>query len=274
MMPPSARLHSLPERILKHDRRLAIALMSVLFAVSAIYTALGVGMNMSAFEMTAMSGMRDMPASRDIGGWSGRYWALVFLMWWVMMVAMMLPSVAPTVLLYAQLMRHGRDQGPNSVRLRFMAFLMGYFLSWAGFSLLATAAHWAAETWGLVSPTMMVLIHTTPGAVLLICAGMFQFSTLKARCLQQCQSPIAFLTRNYRPGPLGALRLGLKHGTFCLGCCWALMTLLFVGGVMNLYWIVALALYVALEKLTPIGKHLSKLMGLALIFWGGYALFS
>ncbi|WP_214644941.1 DUF2182 domain-containing protein [Tritonibacter litoralis] len=219
------------ERVLHQNRMLAIVLMALLFALAAVYTVMGVGMKMSALEMTAMSNMRDMPGGRVPGSWSLGYLGLVFLMWWVMMVAMMLPSVAPTVLLYTRLMERGCGSGTPHM----MLFLLGYLLAWAAFSLVATLLHWGAEGLGLVSTTMMTLIETTPGAVLLICAGLFQFTPLKDRCLVQCQSPAAILTRYYRPGPRGALRLGLLHGAFCLGCCWALMALLFVGGVMNLY---------------------------------------
>ncbi|MBT8152599.1 DUF2182 domain-containing protein [Epibacterium ulvae] len=272
-MPADPQTSSLTERILRQDRRLLIALLTLLFGISALYTVLGVGMNMTALEMTAMSGMRDMPGGTDPGAWSAHYLILVFLMWWAMMVAMMLPSVAPTALLYGQLMRRSQV-GRDRAKLQVMAFVGGYLLSWGAFSLAATVAHWGGETLGVVSATMMTFIHTGPGGLLLICAGLFQFSGLKERCLQYCQSPVAILTRFFRPGPYGALQLGLRHGVYCLGCCWALMVLLFVGGVMNLYWITALAAYVALEKLTPFGRQVSKLAGVALIFWGGFVLLS
>ncbi len=265
---------SLTERILRQDRRLLIALLALLFCVSALYTVSGVGMNMSALEMTAMSGMRDMPGGAGPGAWSIVYLLLVFLMWWVMMVAMMLPSVAPTALLYGQLMRRSQSTPVRRVKLQVMAFVVGYLLSWAAFSLGATMVHWGAETSGAVSVTMMTLIHTPPGGVLLIGAGLFQFSELKKRCLQHCQSPVTFLTRHFRPGPYGALQLGLRHGIYCLGCCWALMILLFVGGVMNLYWITALAAYVAVEKLTVVGGILSKLAGATLVLWGSFVVIS
>ena len=137
---------------------------------------------------------------------------------------------------------------------------------------MAVASQWALEAAGLVSATMMTLIDTVPGALLLIAAGVYQFTPLKAACLSQCRSPAEFITRRKRPGTSGAFVMGLEHGAYCLGCCWFLMALLFVGGIMNLYWIVGLAALVALEKLTPFGVIAGKIAGAALIVWGGFVL--
>ncbi|KUF08796.1 DUF2182 domain-containing protein [Pseudoponticoccus marisrubri] len=265
----------LAERLLRRDRALLLGLLALLFALAGFYTLFGVGMRMSALEMTAMSGMRDMPGPVAPGAWSAGYALLVFLMWWVMMVAMMLPSVAPTVLLHAALLRHAGRSG--QVAALSGAFLGGYLAIWAGFSAMATAAQWALEAAGLVSATMMTLIDTLPGALLLIAAGLFQFTPLKAACLEHCRSPARFLADRRRPGRRGALVMGLEHGAYCLGCCWFLMALLFVGGIMNLYWIVGLAAFVALEKLLPRGPDLARLAGAGLVAWGlwilGAALF-
>ncbi|WP_433989107.1 DUF2182 domain-containing protein [Sulfitobacter sp. TBRI5] len=227
---------------------------------------------MTALEMTSMRGMRDMPGAGEPGVWSASYFLLVFLMWWVMMVAMMLPSILSTVLLQASLMRHaGRG---NSVQAVSAAFLSGYLLAWAGFSLAATAVQWTLEVAGVVSATMMTLIDTVPGALVLISAGIYQFTPLKVACLEHCRSPAKFLTERRRFGVAGALRMGAEHGTYCLGCCWFLMALLFVGGIMNLYWIVALTVFVALEKLTPWGIVLSQAAGVGLVAWGGWVIFA
>jgi predicted metal-binding membrane protein len=220
--------------------------------------------------MTAMRGMQDMPGMRAPGQWTPGYAALVFLMWWVMMAAMMLPSVSPTILLHSALLRRGSEAG--RVPVVSATFLAGYLAAWAGFSAVAVAAQWALEAAGLVSATMMTLIGTVPGALLLIAAGLYQFTPLKAACLRQCRSPAEFITRRKRLGASGAFVMGLEHGAYCLGCCWFLMAMLFVGGIMNLYWIVGLAAFVALEKLTPFGETASKVAGAALVVWGGSVL--
>ncbi len=262
----------LAESLLRRDRALVLCLIAVLFALAGLYTVLGVGMDMSALEMTAMRAMRDMPGAATPGLWSPGHALLVFLMWWVMMVAMMLPSVAPTVLLNAALLRRG--SAPARAPAISAAFLAGYLAAWAGFSLVAVAAQWSLEAAGLVSATMMTLIDSVPGALVLIAAGVFQFTPLKRACLRHCRSPVDFLTQRRRPGASGALAMGLEHGVYCLGCCWFLMALLFVGGVMNLYWIVGLTAFVALEKLTPHGEVASRLAGAGLVVWGGYVLVS
>jgi len=260
------------ERLLRRDRLVLVALIALLFALAALYTLFGVGMRMSALDMTAMSGMRDMPGGAAPGAWDAGYTLLVFLMWWVMMAAMMLPSVAPTVLLHAALLH--RTGGAAPAPAVSTAFLGGYLAVWAAFSVLAVAAQWGLEAAGILSPTMMTIVSTVPGGLLLIAAGAFQFTPLKAACLQHCRSPAKFLTERRRPGRGGAFAMGVEHGTYCLGCCWSLMALLFVGGVMNLWWIAGLAAFVALEKLTPAGPALSRVAGAALILAGATAIAS
>ncbi|WP_425052288.1 DUF2182 domain-containing protein [Psychromarinibacter sp. S121] len=256
----------LVEAALRRDRAVLVGAMGLLFLLAGLYTVFGIGMNMTALDMTRMAGMRDMPSMRPAGARSGGYTLLVFLMWWVMMVAMMLPSVAPVILLYAALLR--RTESVGSTPAIAGSFLAGYLLAWAGFSMLATLAQWGLEAAGIVSASMMTLIDTRAGAAVLIAAGAFQFTPLKDACLAQCQSPAKFLSERRRPGASGALVMGLEHGTYCLGCCWALMALLFVGGIMNLYWIVGLAAFVALEKLTPYGRAISRVAGAGLVVWG------
>ncbi len=263
---------SLPERLLGRDRRILIASIALLFLLAGLYTVFGVGMRMSAIDMTAMRAMRDMPGPGAPGDWSPAYAVLVFLMWWVMMVAMMLPSVSPTVLLYAALLRHANKS--DRVPVYAGAFLGGYLAAWAAFSVVAATAQWALEAAGLVSATMMTLIDTWPGGLVLIAAGLFQFTPLKAKCLEHCRSPAKFLSERRRPGAVGAFRMGVEHGIYCLGCCWFLMALLFVGGIMNLLWIVGLAAIVALEKLMPRGELISKAAGAALTAWGAWIVFA
>ena len=262
----------LTERLLRRDRSLLIAMIAILFVLAGLYTVYGVGMRMTALQMTSMRGMRDMSGPRSPGDWALGYAVLVVLMWWVMMIAMMLPSIAPTVLLHAALLR----RGANAAKVPSISgvFLAGYLAIWFVFSLAAAAAQFVLETAGLVSASMMTLIGTVPGGIVLFAAGLFQFTPLKQACLSQCRSPAMFLTERRRPGHWGAFVMGLEHGTYCLGCCWFLMALLFVGGIMNLYWIVGLAAFVALEKLTRYGDMVSRIAGAGLMVWGSWVVVS
>ena len=184
-----------------------------------------------------------------------------------MMIAMMAPSAAPTILLYARVHRHSIVQGQVQDKLAPTgAFTAGYLLIWLGFSILAATLHWMMESSGIVSN--MGSRSQWLSAGVLIAAGAYQFSPLKAACLSHCRSPAEFLSRHWRPRALGALRLGAMHGAYCVGCCWALMTLLFVGGAMNLVWIAALSFLVLVEKLMPPGRWVGRGVGLVLIGWG------
>ena len=252
------------ERALRRDRLIVIIGLAGVVALAAIYTVLGIGMSMSAVTMTRMAiempGM--MMASTE---WTPRYAALVFLMWWVMMIAMMVPSAAPTVLLYANLVRKSkakhRPYAPVSV------FLAGYLIVWAGFSLAATLAQWLLVSIGHVSG-MMEITHAPIAAGLLVAAGLYQLSPLKQACLRHCQHPLVFLMHNWKPGNTGALRMGMQNGLYCLGCCWVLMALLFVGGVMNLLWIAGLAMFVGVEKLAAHHRWFVAVSAVGLIVAG------
>lgn len=218
---------------------------------------------MSPLDMTAMAGMdgRLMQPAR----WTPAYALLIFAMWWVMMVAMMLPGAAPTLLLYARINR--KDKATEASRLSTALFAAGYLLVWGGFSASATALQWGLEAVRALSP-MLLLTERWVGAAILIGAGLWQWTPFKAMCLRHCQSPIGFLVTHWRPGQMGALRMGVLHGSFCVGCCWFLMSLLFLGGVMNLYWIVGITLYVLVEKLLVPGHWLARIVGLVLFGWG------
>jgi predicted metal-binding membrane protein len=181
------------------------------------------------------------------------------LMWWLMMAAMMLPSAAPAILLYAR-MRHSR-RGDRTVAPSWV-FLSGYLAVWLLFS---TAA---ASLQSLLTGPSTALDGRLANAALLIAAGLYQLSPIKSACLHQCRSPAQFLSRYWRPGSYGALLLGLRQGAYCFGCCWMLMALLFVGGVMNVLWIAGLTTLVAAEKLLPHGKAIARLSSAALISWG------
>jgi len=191
---------------------------------------------------------------------------LTALMWFVMMAAMMLPSAAPAILLYGRVAaRHRGAVAPS------WQFLAGYLLAWGGFSLVATAAQLAATRSGMLDP-MSLRASAAVSAALWIAAGIYQLTPLKRACLAQCRAPAPFFARHWRPGRAAALRLGLAHGLFCIGCCGALMALLFVGGAMNLAWAAALAAVVAVEKIVPHGDRIGRALGLAMIGWGAFVL--
>ena len=203
-----------------------------------------------------------------MGGTPASDWRLAAAMWAAMMVAMMLPSAAPAILLYATVHRRSAEPGPPPTA----AFLAGYLACWAGFAAGAAALQVALERAALASPATMALVSSDAAAGLLVAAGLYQLSPLKDACLGRCRSPARFLSRHFRPGALGAARLGLLHGAFCVGCCWLLMALLFVGGVMNLAWVALLTLLVAAEKLLPGGAWIARIAGLAMIGWAAVLL--
>ena len=257
------------ERALRHDRAIVIGAVLLITVLAGIYTFQGVGMTMSALEMTRMA--RPLATPMEMGmapEWTARYAVLVFLMWWIMMIAMMAPSATPAILLFAALKRQGTDL--ERVPVLAGAFLSGYLLIWAFFSLAATGLQWGLQSLNLIAPAMMTLKHPAFTAGFLIVAGAYQLSPLKEVCLDHCRSPAQFLAEHRKPGVQGALNMGAHHGVFCLGCCWALMLLLFVGGVMNLYWILGVAGLVALEKLSPNSRAVSRFSGLGLIGLGLY----
>jgi predicted metal-binding membrane protein len=196
--------------------------------------------------------------------WDFPHLTLLFAMWAVMMAGMMLPSAAPTLLLYARVVRSGPEGGSTGARV--YAFAGGYLIVWTAFSLLATVLQRMLAHWLLLSP--MMESRGWFGGALLIAAGFYQLTPFKRTCLQSCRSPAAFIAGHWQPGVLGGLRLGIAHGWHCLGCCWALMLLLFVGGVMNLWWIAALTVFVLLEKVAPLGVQGGKLSGVLIVTWG------
>jgi predicted metal-binding membrane protein len=221
-----------------------------------------------------------VPASRDMygamnglsawmmrGTWDARYFVLIFLMWAVMMIGMMLPSAAPTALLFAAVLRKSDPQ--NAPVARTYAFAGGYLLAWTVFSLAATVLQWGLVKAALLSP-MMSTTSSKAGALILMAAGVYQWTPLKQSCLTRCRAPADFIARSFRPGIVGALRMGAWHGTYCVGCCWVLMLLLFFGGVMSLTWIAAITVFVLLEKLAPRGAQGGRLSG-ALLLLAGFA---
>jgi predicted metal-binding membrane protein len=234
------------ERLARRSRAVTIAALAVLALLAWAWLLQGAGMGSGAMPMK----------------WDAGRFLLVSSMWWVMMIAMMLPSAAPLILLYGRVHRYSGDPPPTA------PFLAGYLAIWLGFALLAAALHALLEQQGLVSAMTMASAAPWLSAGFLIAAGIYQLTALKDVCLSSCRTPSDFLTRHYRPGRWGAWRIGLLHGAYCVGCCWLLIALLFVGGVMNLAWIAALTLLVAAEKLLPGGPWIARISGVLFILWG------
>ena len=218
-----------------------------------------------AWAYTLLSAVHSEPAMEMPMAWSAADALVVVVMWWLMMVAMMLPSAIPAILLFAALRKSSLAglEGRGST----LAFAAGYLAIWGLFSFGATALQWVLQSSNMLTSTLG-LTQWTWGAALLVGVGLYQISPLKAACLSSCRAPAQMLARYWRPGTAGALVMGMQHGIFCLGCCAFIMLLLFFGGIMSLYWVAGLALYVAVEKLAPFGGRLSKLAGYGLIAVG------
>jgi predicted metal-binding membrane protein len=250
------------QALLRQDRAMVLGCLVVVILLAWTYLLLGAGIGPNQMDMGGGQ-MMLMPPDWTLG-----YALLSFLMWSIMMAAMMLPSAAPTILLASALGRSGAGRGTTAA-----LFTIGYLLVWMLFSLVATALQWALDTIGLLSGTMAIAEVVVAGVVL-IAAGIYQWTPLKQACLLHCRSPLAYLLNHWRRGAAGVLTNGMRHGTFCLGCCWMLMLLLFVGGLMNLLWIAGLALIVLLEKLMPWGGRMSRITGVVLIGSGIAVLFT
>ncbi|MFO1068583.1 MAG: DUF2182 domain-containing protein [Geminicoccaceae bacterium] len=250
--------------VLRRERAVVrLALLAVVLA-SWGWLLAGAGMGLDGLTMTRMS----FPGADHAGmetmrrpAWDAAYVALMLAMWWLMMLAMMLPGAAPAILLFDAIGRRTAAGGST------LAFVAGYAVAWAGFSAVAVALQAALQRNGLLTPMLLGHGAWLNGA-LLVAAGLWQLSPLKAVCLEHCRSPVGFLTRHWRGGAAGALRLGLLHGAWCVACCWALMLLLFVGGVMNLAWIAVLALLVLAEKTLPGGARYARLAGVLCLLAG------
>lgn len=186
-------------------------------------------------------------------------------MWVVMMAAMMLPTAVPMIMAFARM--QGVDRAQGAGWLPVFVFAGGYVLAWAGFSLAAAGLQVGLTNLAMMSPMMMKATGPLGGAILLV-AGLYQFSSVKHACLRKCRTPISFLMTQWRDGRWGALGMGWRHGLFCVGCCWALMGLLFVVGVMNAAWIIAIMIYVLVEKIVPGGEMLSKITGAVMVGMG------
>jgi predicted metal-binding membrane protein len=255
------------ETLLKRENAVVLVALLVLTLLAWLALLAGAGTGMDPATMSGLWLPLALPAGESCS-WAPSYWLIAFLMWVVMMVAMMLPSAAPLLLLYAVVLRkaerHGRlSRSPFAITV----FAAGYLSLWTLFSALAVVIQFGLEKSGLMS-VMMNSRSTTLSGTLLIAAGLYQLSPLKAACLKHCRGPAAFLSAHWRPGVAGAWHMGLLHSTYCVGCCAVLMLLLFVGGVMNLVWIAGLTLFVAFEKFAPFGEAMAKVVA-ALVVCGG-----
>jgi predicted metal-binding membrane protein len=262
------------EAVLRRDRMIVAAALVVLTALAWAYVWwLAADMDMGGMDMPDF---RMIPAGMGLmmpitAPWNAIEFAFVFVMWAVMMIGMMTPSATPMILIYARVGRQAAQRGrPLAASAYFAA---GYLLTWVGFALAATSAQWALERAALLTPMMAGASDLFSGAVL-IAAAIYQWTPLKDACLRQCQSPWLFIQRHggFRSDAPGALALGARHGAYCIGCCWVLMALLFVGGVMNVLWIAAIAILVLAEKVIPAGRAISRIAGAGLFAGGAWLL--
>ncbi|MCJ2179301.1 DUF2182 domain-containing protein [Novosphingobium album (ex Hu et al. 2023)] len=257
-------------------------MLAVLTLLAWAWLSLGAGMGMApGLSLPALlphhAGQPAVMPAMEMGGmpipshdlapwWTASRLLLTFSMWWVMMVAMMLPSAAPMILLYART----AVAGGVTVSPATGSFLSGYLLVWGLFSFAVAALQMLLEHAGLLAGMDMVSVSRPFSAAVLAAAGLYQLSPVKEVCLRHCRNPAQFLALHYRAGRRGALQMGLRHGAFCAGCCWLLMALLFVGGVMNLVWIAFLTLLVAAEKMLPVGRWIAVAGGILCLVGSGY----
>jgi predicted metal-binding membrane protein len=248
-----------------HDRILVVVCIVAITALAWAYLGhLGRQMSSSTEYARAMAAM-GMATDRP---WNAADLSLTFAMWTVMMVAMMAGAAAPVLLLFAGALR---GRGAGRVPLPLLMFGLGYATIWIGFSGAATGVQWLLHDAALLSPAMAASSPRVAGAIL-IATGAYQVTRWKSACLAHCRSPLGFLMTHWRNGNIGAFRMGLRHGTYCLGCCWALMCVLFAVGVMNLVWVAALTVLVCLEKIGPAGMMTARGAGVVLVSFGALLL--
>jgi predicted metal-binding membrane protein len=246
--------------VLRRDRAIVAAGLAGIVVLAWLY------LIRLADDMAEMAGHAAMGmAMPQMQAWDLVDLVFLFLMWAVMMLAMMVPSAAPMILMFTTVNRRRAEQQQAAVRTGI--FLLGYLIVWTAYSALAASAQWGLHAATLLSPMMAVTSRYLGGA-LFIAAGIFQWTPLKEACLTTCRSPLGFIMSEWREGVGGALVMGLRHGAYCVGCCWALMALLFVAGVMNLVWVAAIAAFVLIEKVVPGGRQVSRLAGALFVVAG------
>lgn len=261
------------EAMLRRDRSIVVGGLVAITVLCWVYLFTGAGTGMSLGEMSRLALSPGIPSGHSTMAtadaampmrWTALYSMLMVLMWWIMMIAMMVPSAAPAILLYARVHRHEqrkRNLAPGIVPTSI--FAGGYLAVWFGFSVLATMLQFLLEQAGLMSGMMMWSMNAWLSVALLVAAGIYQLTPLKQACLARCRRPASFLAEHWRPGRRGAFAMGCAHGAYCVACCWALMALLFVGGIMNLLWIAGLAMLVLIEKIVPRGETVAQVAGVA-----------
>jgi len=241
----------------KRDRAIILLGLAGITVLSWTYMFRIASMEKNMNMGLAMSGLH-------VQAWDPLNLVLTFVMWTVMMAAMMIPSASPLILLFATINQKRRQEEDPFVSTG--AFLAGYLAAWTVFSALATVVQWGLQTATMLSH--MMIGNPVLGGAFLIAAGLFQWAPLKNACLTRCRSPLGFLINEWREGTRGALIMGLRHGMYCIGCCWLLMSLMFVTGVMNLLWMAIITIFVLLEKIVPAGYWVSRMAGLLLVAWG------
>jgi predicted metal-binding membrane protein len=262
------------ELLFRRDRRIVVGALIVLTVLAWGYLVwLARNMSMSGSSTPDMPGMNMSAAVIPmLRAWTASDFTFIFLMWAIMMVGMMTPSATPMILIYSRVARQAAQEKRPIAATGW--FVSGYLLSWTAFSFVAAIAQGALERVAWLTP-MMAAASNKVGGVVLIVAGVYQFTPLKNNCLGHCQSPFAFIQANggFRRGMSASIQLGMRHGFYCIGCCWALMVLLFVGGVMNILWIAAIAIFVLIEKAIPVGSAIARVAGAGLALAGIWLLF-
>jgi predicted metal-binding membrane protein len=249
------------EALVRRDRIVVGAALAVLVVAASLYLLhLASAMDMAMSDMPSMPGM-----VMTLRAWSWVEIGALVAMWAVMMIAMMMPAAAPMILMFATI--HRRRAAEGRIAVPTAIFVLAYLVVWAIFSVVAAVAQAGLHAAALLSPAMAATSPWLAGGLLIV-AGMFQWTPLKRGCLAACRSPLSFLMTGWSEGRGGAVLMGLRHGLYCLGCCWALMALLFVAGVMNLLWVAAIAVAVLVEKVVPRGDLVGRLAGVALVVAG------
>jgi len=247
------------EYILKRDRIIVITGLIIISILAWLYV-IYLYRQMEVMNMGAL--FFAMPMTPK---WTSTDFILMFLMWLVMMIAMMPPSVAPLILLFTKVNRQRKNQQSPFVNTSYL--FIGYFMVWGGFSLVATLLQWLLQQASWLNPDM-IITNKVFGSIILIAAGVFQFTPLKQTCLDFCKSPLEFIYKHWKEGKKGAIKMGIQNGIYCVGCCWVLMVLLFVSGVMNILWVALIALFVLIEKVSAKSKWISFFAGALLIIYG------
>jgi len=251
-------MNNVTQAVVQRDRKIVLSGLAAVILLTTVYTVY------MARELHVPVDMAMMPTAH-ISLTGHNDFLLLFTMWAVMQVAMMSPTAVPMILMYSKIERHNQPQ--RFPFFRISLFFMGYLILWAVFSSVFALLQMGMHSASLLSPTMATNNPWLSGGIL-IAAGLFQFSSLKQACLKQCRSPVTYLMTEWRGGRGGALLMGLRHGLHCVGCCWIIMALLFVAGVMNLFWMAAITAFVLIEKLTARGENFGRIVGVGLIIWG------